>query len=145
VKSNRRFLTFAAVALAMALAAPAVARPRGGPPDLGRLEHKLEKLDLDTAVRERAWTILDAARDEERALRTQLRDAHEQLRALLEADAPDLEAVEAQADALGALRTQAHKLTLRTRLEVGALLTPEQREQLAERRHRGKSRGRWLR
>jgi len=144
---HRRLLPILAILLSLALAAPVVARPRGGAHGLGKLEHRIEKLDLDAAVRDQAYAILDAARDDERALRREIHTAHDQLRALLDAEAPDVETALAQADALGALRTSAHKLALRTRLEVMALLTPEQREALQQerQRHRGERRDAWLR
>ena len=49
------------------------------------------------------------SRSEERALREQIRAAHEQLRAALESGAPDADALDAQVEALGALKTQHHK------------------------------------
>ena len=145
MKTTRPLLSIGILCLATALAGPAMARSGGGSPDLRRLEHRVEKLDLDGAVRDQAFAILDAAREEDRALRDGLREAHEQLRSLLEGDAPDFAAVEAQVDAIGVLRTRAHKHSLRTALQVGALLTSEQREELVAERHRGGSRGRWLR
>jgi Spy/CpxP family protein refolding chaperone len=50
----------------------------------------------------------------------------------LEHENPDEAAVMAQADAIGALKTEAQKHRLRTMLQVRALLTPEQRTKLLD-------------
>jgi len=137
----------AAVALAVGLTTAGVALARPGLPSPGkhgsveRLERGLERLELDDATLEAVYAILDDARSERRAVRARMREARETLRALLEQDAPDSEAVLAQAEAVGALHTEARKQHLSTLLEVQALLTPEQRERLHERvRHRGPGR-----
>jgi Spy/CpxP family protein refolding chaperone len=51
---------------------------------------------------------------------------HERMRTLLEADKPDVNAVLAQADSVGALKTEARKAQLRNLLAIRALLTAEQ-------------------
>jgi protein CpxP len=109
-----------------------------GGPGAAHLERRLERLDLSDDVRAKAVAILDASRGEERALRDQIRDAHEQLRAALESGAPDTAALDAQVEALGALKTQQHKQTLHTMIAVGALLPDAQRAQWFEppRHHR---------
>jgi Spy/CpxP family protein refolding chaperone len=48
----------------------------------------------------------------------------------LEQEDPDEAAVMEQAEAIGALRTESRKQGLRTLLDVRALLTPEQRDDL---------------
>jgi Spy/CpxP family protein refolding chaperone len=111
---------------------------RHGGPSVARLEHRLEKLDLSADVRAKAFAIVDAQRGEERALREQIRAAHEQLRASLTGGAPDADALDAQVEALGALKTQQHKQFLHTLIEVGAVLPDAQRAQWFEPRHRGK-------
>lgn len=137
----------AALALAVGVtsAGVALARPgHHGPGKHGsveRLERGLERLELDDATLEAAYAILDAARESRRGVRVRMREAHDAMRSLLEQDAPDTEAVLAQAETIGALRTEARKQHLATLLEVQALLTPEQRERLHERaRQRGPGR-----
>lgn len=118
----------------------------GGPHGMRGIEHRVEALELDAEVRERVDTILDAARDEGRELRGELRAAHQRMRSLLEQDAPDEEAVLAQADVIGALHTQAHKQHLSVLLQLHPLLSQEQREQLRHRpEHRDKRGDRSLR
>ena len=115
---------------------------RHGGPSVARLEQRLEKLDLSADVRAKAFAIIDAQRSEDRALREQIRAAHEQLRASLETGAPDADALDAQVEALGALKTQHHKQFLHTQIEVGALLPDGQRAQWFEpRHHRGDRHG----
>ena len=108
---------------------------------IGRLEHRLEKLDLPAGVRAKAFAIVDASRSEDRALREQIRAAHEQLRTALESGAADADALDAQIEALGALKTQHHKQFLHTMIEVGALLPDAQRAQWFEPRHHRRDRG----
>lgn len=113
-----------------------------GGPSVSRLEHRLEKLDLPADVRAKAFAIVDASRSEDRALREQIRAAHEQLKAALEAGASDADALDAQVEALGALKTQHHKQFLHTLIEVGALLPDAQRAQWFEPpHHRGRDHG----
>jgi Spy/CpxP family protein refolding chaperone len=109
----------------------AAARGRhGGSYGLRGLERGVERLELTDEVRAQVDAIFEQARPDERELRGRMRDAHEQMRALLEQDAPDEQAVFAQADALGQLHAEAHKLKLRTLLQIRPLLTEEQRAEL---------------
>ncbi len=120
----------------MALAASgASAKGRhGGHHGLRGLEKRIEALELEPAVRDEIGAILDAAREDKRALRDGMREAHEALKALLEQETPDEAAVMAQADAIGALHADAHKQRLSVLLQIRPLLTPEQREELREHR-----------
>jgi Spy/CpxP family protein refolding chaperone len=113
----------------------------GGPPDLAQLEHRLEKLDLSADVRAKAFALLDASRGEERALREKTRAAHEKLRAALKSGTPNVKALDAQVDELGALRTQQHKQFLHTLIKVGALLPDAERAKWFEPRHRDRHQG----
>jgi Spy/CpxP family protein refolding chaperone len=113
-----------------------------GGPSVARLEHRLERLDLPADVRAKAFAIVDAQRSEDRALREQIRAAHEQLKATLETGATDADALDAQIEALGALKTQHHKQFLHTMIEVGALLPDAQRAQWFEPRHQHGDRAR---
>ena len=126
-------LVFGALSLAggLALSVTASARPPGpGGDRLGRLESRVEALDLDGESRTAIYAILDEARVNQREVRSQLREAREDLRTLLEQEEPDEAAVMEQAEVIGALRTERRKQGLRTFLAVRALLTPEQRERL---------------
>jgi Spy/CpxP family protein refolding chaperone len=136
-------LTLTAIVYAVAsagLPAIASAKPCGsgflgmGPPPGGgpQLEQLVEGLDLDEETLASVYEIMDSSRERHRELRRQIRDAHEQMRSLLEQEEPNEDAVLEQVDVIGALRTEAHKEGLRTLLKVRALLTPAQREQLLE-------------
>jgi len=107
-------------------------RPGGrwqGGPSVELLERRLDRLDLSADVRAKAFAIVDASRGQERALRDQIRTAHEQLRTALASGAPDADALDAQVDALGALKTEQHKRFLHTLIDVGAVLPADQRAQ----------------
>jgi len=101
----------------------------GGTPGLTQLERRIDRLGLSADARTKAFAVLDAARGDERALRTKTRAAHESLRTMLESGAPNAKRLDAQVDELGALRTQQHKQYLHTLLQIGALLPEDQRAQ----------------
>ncbi len=142
----KRYIVFAgvaAVAAGMALGLwQRSRRPASGPPPDIRLERRLGKLGLDPAQQEKVGAILAAAREGREQRRAQLRNAFEQLHALLEQDRPDEAAIMQQVDVIGALKTEQHKAMLHTLLQVRAELTPEQRQKLKADRPR---RGRWRR
>lgn len=144
----RRFWSKTAVAGALALAAAgllghgqAVARP-GGPGCGGgieRLERKLETLDLSPETQAAVDRAMEQARANGKVQRKQLREAHARLRTLLEHDAPAAEAVMAQADEIGALRTAAQKQRLRTLLELRSLVGAERWKELDFGKRHGRS------
>jgi Spy/CpxP family protein refolding chaperone len=91
-----------------------------------RMEATLAELELDEQTRAAAQQVIATARSESEARRDELGDARRALHDLLEQDAPAVDAVMAQADAVGVLQTESHKAKLRTMLELRALLGPEQ-------------------
>jgi len=135
--------TAIAVAALVAIAAPWIAHARPGAECGGdargawmleSLERNLPTLGLDAKQLDAAYQVIDQARQQRRALAPQLRDAHQHLRQLLDADAPDADAVTAQADAIGALETKLHEMELRAVLQVRGMLTADQRSQLDRQR-----------
>jgi len=130
----------ARLALILALcAAPAFAQPGPKPGDEGgpgghwieRLfDRNAERLHLDDATRARIRALAEAGRKETEPQREVLRRLHEQMHALLSADAPELAAVLSKADEIGQAETALQKQRLRTMLSIRALLTPEQRREL---------------
>jgi Spy/CpxP family protein refolding chaperone len=91
---------------------------------------KLAELELDAQTRAAAQQVIATARTESEARREELSAARRALHDLLEQDAPAVDAVMAQADAVGALETESHKAKLRTMLELRSLLGPEQWSEL---------------
>jgi Spy/CpxP family protein refolding chaperone len=122
------------------LTTSAFARPRGhGADRLTSLEERVDSLGLDDQTRAQIHTTIDGARSTLSELRSQLQDAHQQLRALMIQEASD-NALWAQSDLIGSLEAEYRKQTLSTLLAVRALLTPEQRASLRESmRHHGAS------
>jgi Spy/CpxP family protein refolding chaperone len=108
----------------------------------GRLERQLSKLGLDPNQQQKVQAILDAAKPQRDEIRAQMRQAFQDMHALLDQDTPDQAAVLAQADRMGQISTAAHKAMLTTLLAVRAELTPDQRAKLkaSMREHGG---GRW--
>jgi Spy/CpxP family protein refolding chaperone len=146
-------LAFPATLLLAGLAfGPAFAQEEEPPPfhrrmqGEARLEQTLGEIGLDAAQKEKVRAILDASKQAREAHRERMRAAHEQMRTLLDQEKPDEAAVMAQADRMGALKTEGHKAMLHTLLAIRAELSPEQRAQLKEkmrerRRHFMKRRG----
>jgi Spy/CpxP family protein refolding chaperone len=139
---RRALCGLAALALAAAPLAAAAQPPGGGrgggpmrhgPPPIERVlgEHA-EELGIDDALLEEVQGIAEKAREAERPLADALQGEREELRALLDQDAPDEEAVMRQVEAVGAAETALHKHRLHTMLAVRARLTPEQRQGLVE-------------
>jgi Spy/CpxP family protein refolding chaperone len=125
------------LALLLLLAAPlaeAGEKPHGrrhGPPPLDAiLERNAERLGIDAETLARIRATADAYRPEHDRLKDEVHALRRELRGLLEAESPDREAVMAVADRIGATETALDKHRLATLLEVRAMLTPEQREEL---------------
>ena len=145
MRSKTRSIGIAALAaglLATATSAGAFGRHGGMPgmPGVEMLERRIERMKLPADVRAKAFAIVDASRAEGRATREQSRAAHEELRAMVKAGAPDAKALDKQIEGVGALRTQQHKQFLHALIRIGALLPDDQRAQWFEPPHRG---GRW--
>jgi Spy/CpxP family protein refolding chaperone len=105
---------------------PGCGGPGGGGPSVERLERKIERFGLPSEKQTAVYAILDQARTDDRARRTQMREAHQQMQTLLAQDKPDLAQVEAQADAIGTLQTAAQKAHLKTLISLRPYLTSEQ-------------------
>jgi Spy/CpxP family protein refolding chaperone len=130
-------LSVLALALAGVLGTgTALARPDGhGGPGCGgrgqdRLAEKIRALGLNTETQAAVDKVLEQAKTTREAQRDEMRAAREQMRSLLEQDAPAHDAVMAQADAIGALETQGRKQRLETMLSLRSLIGAEQWKQL---------------
>ena len=95
-----------------------------------KLAEKIQGLGLNTESQAAVDQVLEQARTTREAQRQELRAAHEQMRTLLDQDAPALDAVMAHADSIGALETQARKQKLETMLALRALIGVEQWQKL---------------
>ena len=100
------------------------------PPLDALLERHAERLGLDAEALARIRAAADASRPEHERLGEELHALRMEMRALLDADAPDREAVMLLADRIGAAETALDKHRLTALLEIRALLTPEQRREL---------------
>ncbi len=133
------FALVAALLLGAALARAEPTMPPGHPhgsppwtPPDERLEAHLRELGLDAEKLAAIQSVLASARKSRAEIDARLMSAFDEMRNLLDQDAPDEGAVMAQADRLGAIRTEGRKLMLRTLLRVRAELAPEQRTRLKE-------------
>ncbi len=128
------------------------ARPPGphkgnGPPS-GSIEEHAEQLGLDEETLDAIQEIVKVSHKRGRALREGRHAAHEVMRSLLSQVAPDESVVMQQAEVIGALELEERKNRLRAMLQIRALLTPQQREELVRireemgpRKRRGPLRG----
>lgn len=94
------------------------------------LERHAERLQLDDATREQIRALAETSREQTQPQRDALDRLHDEMHALLSADAPELDAVLAKADEIGRAETALKKERLRTMLAIRALLTSEQRREL---------------
>jgi Spy/CpxP family protein refolding chaperone len=129
-----------AISLAQPPGPPRGHGPPPGPPPERFIEEHAERLGLGDETLETIHEIVDESRERRKALRVELRDAHEKMRELLSQEEPDESAVMAQAEAVGELELEERKNRLRATLRIRALLTPEQRRELVQ--IRGEGRGR---
>jgi len=130
----------------LTLAGVGFARPPFGPPDSDRdpgafIEENAEALGLDDETLTAIRGIVEQSKAKGDQLHTRLRELREQMKALLDQSTPDESTVMKQIETIGAAETEMHKHRLGTMLEIRALLTPEQREEMT--RLRDESRGRW--
>jgi Spy/CpxP family protein refolding chaperone len=141
------------LALGLSVAGVSGARPPfgGHRPDGGHhrdhgperfIEEHAAELGLDDATRQAIDQIVDESRERARELHAELRDLHRGMRDLLSQDAPDESAVMQQAEAIGEAETELHKHRLGALIRIRALLTEEQRAELA--RIREEAREQWL-
>lgn len=133
-------------------APPTPASPEGlgrrfeRPPFDAILAREAGRLGLDDATLARIRAVADDARPETEALESELRDERHALRALLQTDTPDGDAVLRQVERAGAAATALEKQRISTMLEIRKLLTPAQRAELVRIfRERKQERGRWWR
>jgi len=136
MKVNRYFAALLA-ASSVALALPAEAH-RGGGHDghgVGGMR-MLRQLDLSAEQREQASKIFEEQRPAIRERANAEREAHRALRQAVRDPNADGARIRELADAAGRAHADAIVLRAETTRRVVALLTPEQRAQLEERRER---------
>lgn len=104
------------------------------------IEKHAERLGLDEATRDAIREIVRSSSEEARSLREEYRAERGALHDLLHQHPPDRDAVMAQAEKIGAIKTELRKHRLDTMLRIHALLTPEQLEELVEIRDEYRSR-----
>ena len=130
-------------------------RPPGQHGPGGRLsgrfiERQAERLGLDEKTRSSIRAIADTSHAKGKEIRKSLHQAHREMRELLQRDTPAEEAVLQQAEKIGTLEIEAQQNRLQAMLQIRALLTPEQRQEIIQLRkedhphgwRRGRRRGR---
>ena len=132
---RRMWIGTCVIASALLLFASDAAAQRGGREfRLGWISERLE-LDKETAAAVDA--VVAETEPEAEALKRQTREEQRALNRLLEGDPPDVAAVMAQVERLGAAEIAADKHRVATLLRIRALLTPEQRAELASMGRKG--------
>jgi Spy/CpxP family protein refolding chaperone len=130
----------------LTLAGVSSARPPFGSPDSDRdpgafIEENAEALGLDDETITAIRSIVAESKGEGDQFHAKLRELHDEMKTLLSQDSPDESTVMKQIETIGAVETEMQKHRLGTMLEIRALLTPEQREEMTQ--LRDESRGRW--
>jgi Spy/CpxP family protein refolding chaperone len=137
---------FLAAALAVVLGLPlfALAHANGSGPGKGHwrgkhapslarvLEKNAARLNLDATTLARINEIEAAQQDRVKDMRERSKQERAKLHDMLQAETPSEGAVMAQVDVLGDLRTDLQKERVSTMLQIRALLTPEQKAELAK-------------
>jgi Spy/CpxP family protein refolding chaperone len=137
---------FGVLVAALTLSGVGFARPpfehAGSDRDPGAfIEENAESLGLNDETLSAIRSIVAESKDTGDQLHSKLRELHKGMKALLSQGTPDESAVMKQVDAIGAAEVEMQRHRLGTMLEIRALLTPEQREEMT--RLREDSRGRW--
>lgn len=154
-KRIRISLAAGAIALLAAIAVPLIAQgrpqgpppmggifggpgpggPRGGPmgrgpmgpgPGLGDLGPAIHQAGITEDQQQQIKDVMDSHRDEFRAIGERMRTVHEGMRALVEADTIDENAIRAKTLEVAAVEADQVILGAKVRAEILALLTPEQ-------------------
>ena len=111
---------------------------RLGPPHI-MFEKHAERLGLDAETLTQIRGISERAKEESSELHTKFREAKTTMRKLLSAEAPDKAAVMQQAEVMSEIMTSIRKIRLTALLDIRALLTPEQRQELIKIREERRS------
>ena len=106
--------------------------PRGGP--RGGMDFGLRGVQLTDAQREQARSILDSHKTVLDEVAAKLRAAHVAFAQAVQAGAVDEAAIRERSTAVANAMADEAILRAKVRVEVEALLTPEQQEQLKQRR-----------
>jgi len=113
----------------------------GGPgafePGMRMRRHRqdlLRELDLSSEQRGKIADLREKQARNAIRIRAELENARLDLARLMRADKTDRAAIDRTIEKVGQLRTEMQKSRVNTKLDVRALLTPEQQQQLRERR-----------
>ena len=136
-RSLRAVLATAALAVGAAFSLPAAAAPHhgGGFGPMGggpRMERMLDAVDATPEQRAQIKQIFDAARSDLRGQREQARALRQQVMTLFTQPTVDARAAEALRAQMSAQQDAASKRMLQAMLDASRVLTPQQRQQLAE-------------
>ena len=106
------------------------APPGPPPPPWAPRPEALERLGLTDAQRSRLQALHETNMRTMIRAEAEVRIAELDLDGLIQQDSPDVKAIDAAADKVGALRLSIHKAMITEALGVRALLTPDQRSRL---------------
>jgi Spy/CpxP family protein refolding chaperone len=98
------------------------------------LQREAEALGLDTETTAAIQQLVEEARERARGLDDALHEARSAMHDLLSQDVADEEAVMRQAEIIGQIEIERSKHRLKALIQVHALLTPEQRALLRQKR-----------
>lgn len=103
------------------------------------MEKVAERLQLTDEQAAQVEAIRSRFKADAEASRTEMKAMRKEMKALWKApDGPDRPAILARFEAMHALKGQLKRMAINARLDIMELLTPEQREQAAQARRRGR-------
>ena len=130
MKAKIVITTFTMVALTLSLAVAAEARSRHGKGRGDGIEKIMRHVDLTGDQREQLEELQREHRTEMKPLKQEMRTRRQQMREYWTAETIDEGAIWALDAEMAPLRQQIHQMRLGHRLQVMAVLTPEQRAEL---------------
>lgn len=101
-------------------------------PDGGRGERWLEQLNLSPQQQQQLSAIRQKYKGQMEPIRQQLRTNQDELRRLMASDTANAASIRAKHDQITGLRQQLNQLRFESMLESREILSPEQRQQLAQ-------------
>ncbi|BFM38184.1 Spy/CpxP family protein refolding chaperone [Synechocystis sp. LKSZ1] len=103
-----------------------------GGPDGGKGERWLQQLNLSPQQQQQLSAIRQKYKGQMEPIRQQLRANQDELRQLMASDTTNVASIRAKHDQITGLRQQLEKLRFESMLESRDILSPEQRQQLAQ-------------
>ena len=116
-------------------------RGHRGHKDKGEMSARLcEKLDLSAEQQAKVKNLREETKSETKVLHQKLRELRKEIHWLWNAENPNEDAIMAKIEEMSAVKLELKKISAELRLDINALLTPEQKAKAVELREQRKER-----